>query len=559
MAYEPQFDFSDFQSTNPTRPLPGHQLDVELWNISDDVTGLRTDLKKIQRSDGALNNGIVKFETLAPDVIPRLLVSQGGQTVAFATRADAVAAAAAGGLGGAAAVQTIFAEGLFYVREAGATVLADMPGWVPFGVTTFRHFGGGAAAPQAAINFGDVEDFTQISISQTLTVPAGRTLRCNLVWSGAVGGTVIDLAGTGCDVIAIVDGANIAATGILDTAGGNRVHRSIVKNIRSTTGVAQGIRGSSLIGSTYEDSEIINVESVGDGTSGNANGASRGILIQNSAALTEPYFVRRNKIRNIIGEEGDAIQVLLNNGATFFSSAGTEIVDNDIRGCSKRCIKIQADATIAVRNTCHLIIAGAYSAIDVIDGSRCIVDLNNVDASVTGARGIQVSRFALGSNPVRNRVNGNIVKTEAAASQLAIYVLNINECNVSQNQLHFGRCVIQGSTASVVAGNIGMGTLLSGSDGLVSFRSDCANCSASENEVLSGGTYTCVRTQAPGTMLTGNRNRATANAAASACLVQSDANMVIGNTNSRAAAQSIRYEGTTSGGQALDANNVTMA
>jgi hypothetical protein len=149
MAYEPQFDFSDFQSTNPTRPLPGHQLDVELWNISDDVTGLRSDLKKIQRSDGALNNGIVKFETLAPDVIPRLLVSQGGQTVTFATRADAVDAAA-GDLGGAAAVQTIFAEGLFYVREAGATVLADMPGWAPAGAVSMRHAGAAQGADETA-------------------------------------------------------------------------------------------------------------------------------------------------------------------------------------------------------------------------------------------------------------------------------------------------------------------------------------------------------------------------------------------------------------------------
>lgn len=141
MAYKPQFDFSDYQSTNPTRPLPGHELDVELWNISDDVTGLRTDLKKIQRSDGGLQNGIVNFETLAPDVIPRLLISQGGQTATFATRADAVAAAASGELGGSSEVQMFVAGGLGYVRAPGVSTLPDLPGWRPLAPASSAHWG----------------------------------------------------------------------------------------------------------------------------------------------------------------------------------------------------------------------------------------------------------------------------------------------------------------------------------------------------------------------------------------------------------------------------------
>lgn len=150
MAYKPQFDFSDYQSTNPTRPLPGHELDVELWNISDDVTDLRADLKKIQRSDGGLKNGSVTFDALAPDVIPRLLISQGGQTATFTARADAVAAVASGELGGSSEVQMILAEGLFYVREAGATVLADMPGWAPAGAVSMRHAGAAQGADETA-------------------------------------------------------------------------------------------------------------------------------------------------------------------------------------------------------------------------------------------------------------------------------------------------------------------------------------------------------------------------------------------------------------------------
>lgn len=68
--YTPDYDFSAYQATNPAKPLPGHELDVELQNISSAINGTQTALSRIQRSDGKLQNGSVDEDALAPGLRP---------------------------------------------------------------------------------------------------------------------------------------------------------------------------------------------------------------------------------------------------------------------------------------------------------------------------------------------------------------------------------------------------------------------------------------------------------------------------------------------------------
>jgi hypothetical protein len=68
-GYEPQYDFSNYQATNPSKPLPGHELDVELHNISDAIGGTIDALADIRRPDGALKNNIVTADSLAPSAV----------------------------------------------------------------------------------------------------------------------------------------------------------------------------------------------------------------------------------------------------------------------------------------------------------------------------------------------------------------------------------------------------------------------------------------------------------------------------------------------------------
>lgn len=60
--YVPSFNFTDFQTANPTTPLPGNKVDIELNNIETSITDIIANSMLIQRSDGALAN-----ESVGPD------------------------------------------------------------------------------------------------------------------------------------------------------------------------------------------------------------------------------------------------------------------------------------------------------------------------------------------------------------------------------------------------------------------------------------------------------------------------------------------------------------
>jgi hypothetical protein len=62
------FSFSNFQASNPSLPIPGSQVDLELNNAKSTFDGVLTNLAQIQRDDGALKNGSVTFDTLSPSL-----------------------------------------------------------------------------------------------------------------------------------------------------------------------------------------------------------------------------------------------------------------------------------------------------------------------------------------------------------------------------------------------------------------------------------------------------------------------------------------------------------
>jgi hypothetical protein len=64
--FQPGFDYSNWQVTNPTRPQPGQQLDNDFANIARSVNQSIAAIGDVRRSDGKLKNGIVGPEALAP-------------------------------------------------------------------------------------------------------------------------------------------------------------------------------------------------------------------------------------------------------------------------------------------------------------------------------------------------------------------------------------------------------------------------------------------------------------------------------------------------------------
>jgi len=66
--YVTEFDFSGYQSTNPSSPLPGPSVDNELANVETSIDEIVDAITDIRRSDGALVNGIVTRDALADEV-----------------------------------------------------------------------------------------------------------------------------------------------------------------------------------------------------------------------------------------------------------------------------------------------------------------------------------------------------------------------------------------------------------------------------------------------------------------------------------------------------------
>lgn len=63
-AYYPAYNFTQYQTSHPTTPLPAASVDSELFSISTSITEICTNLALIQRDDGALANQSVGFNQL---------------------------------------------------------------------------------------------------------------------------------------------------------------------------------------------------------------------------------------------------------------------------------------------------------------------------------------------------------------------------------------------------------------------------------------------------------------------------------------------------------------
>lgn len=67
--YVPQYNFTNFQTANPSTPLPANSLDAELFDIKITTDQLIANLSQIQRSDTALQNACVTPDSLNPAVL----------------------------------------------------------------------------------------------------------------------------------------------------------------------------------------------------------------------------------------------------------------------------------------------------------------------------------------------------------------------------------------------------------------------------------------------------------------------------------------------------------
>lgn len=63
------FSFTNFQAVNPTTPLPGNSLDVELNNVKTTSDQILASLVHLQNDDGSVANGSIGLNQLSPAVV----------------------------------------------------------------------------------------------------------------------------------------------------------------------------------------------------------------------------------------------------------------------------------------------------------------------------------------------------------------------------------------------------------------------------------------------------------------------------------------------------------
>ncbi|HEV2155419.1 tail fiber protein [Bradyrhizobium sp.] len=118
-GYTVSYSFGNFQANSPTSPLPALPLDNELANISTAIDGLVDSVKDVRRSDGALQNGIVTWDSLAL-ALQLIFDPTDGQAVADAVAAAQAAATAASGSATAAGTSATNAAGSAAAAAASA-------------------------------------------------------------------------------------------------------------------------------------------------------------------------------------------------------------------------------------------------------------------------------------------------------------------------------------------------------------------------------------------------------------------------------------------------------
>lgn len=123
--YERSYSFSDFQTGNPSSPLPGIQVDNELENVEQSLNEAIDAIKDVRRSDGKLKNGIVTVDSLDPTVAAGVgsgalasAAAAAASASAAADSAEAAAASAGSAAGSAGTAATSAGQAMTFRNEA---------------------------------------------------------------------------------------------------------------------------------------------------------------------------------------------------------------------------------------------------------------------------------------------------------------------------------------------------------------------------------------------------------------------------------------------------------
>ena len=68
ITYTLSYSFSGYQAINPGKPLPAPEIDTQFSNLSASVSSIIAAVDQVRRSDGAIQNATVTFDSLDPQL-----------------------------------------------------------------------------------------------------------------------------------------------------------------------------------------------------------------------------------------------------------------------------------------------------------------------------------------------------------------------------------------------------------------------------------------------------------------------------------------------------------
>lgn len=313
----------------------------------------------------------------------------------------------------------------------------------------------------------------------TLRITTGLTLAGNnralfmdnaKILADGVNITALTVTGDNARVRARIDGLNKANIGITVTGAAAIIENSLIENIYSTTLTARGIDVQTSGGCTIRNNTVRNINSVGNASTGDSNGASRAIMLTSTVAATARTVITNNVIDNVIGEEGDGIQVI----TTGYVSAKATISGNVISNVSRRFIKIQAADGQILSNTCThdgAVPNHPANAIDLISSSNWLVEGNFIGPNPLS---VSISCSGVSGTPnLNNIIRNNTIRQDDAKNAISLYCTYVNESVIENNTFHGGSYAV--NIGNCVGVNISGNTHFGGNTSNASFVANGTN------------------------------------------------------------------------------------
>ena len=221
---------------------------------------------------------------------------------------------------------------------------------------------------------------------------------------------LFDLSGDNLNITLNVDGENKLGSVIRAKGNNINIYNSNIRNlsVEKNSSIAISIDTNGYF--NVKNNSIGNLYSAPDFKNGNGVGMSRAIAIIRRGPIDKPVLsnISNNNIYNVFGEEGDAI-TLWSKGASKYSSANVNVLNNIINNYSRRAIKIQGEDVLVSGNTIKNVYNDGQnyncsSAISVYVAKNIKITNNNINDSICSS----INVFMLKNNANINDV-GNVI------------------------------------------------------------------------------------------------------------------------------------------------------